>query len=372
MSDTQAQADNVTPTGATSAEVATQAEQAVPDFTSRISATNDPVELAKLTQEFFDNEGKGASDNAEVAPEVESVNPDEAEVAAEVVADEVEKKADEKPADEGATDKADDEDGDSASTKGKQFRVRGKDNVEERALELKKRNRDLSLRECMDRAEKEVLGDSASTTKAEPAIDGFPQTVEAAQEKLKELRAEKSKAMRVELDLAKADDLDLEMDKLRDHMVALKDKAQVDAAKAADEETRGKQQYFQEFNASQSKASSLYNFLSDDKSAGFARAREIDQQLEANGDPTHWSPNKPLIIAQMVAAELRIAPKSASTPVKSPAVATKPTVPQKPSSVIGSGGSRTVAQSTQTGQQLDQIKSISSLEDLRKLGVNLN
>ena len=82
------------------------------------------------------------------------------------------------------------------------------------------------------------------------------------------------------------------------------------SAAAANDEQLKKQRYFQEFNESQRKATSLYAFLTDNKSAGFARAREIDKQVEDNKDPLYWDPNKPLIIAQMVAAELRIPPRS--------------------------------------------------------------
>jgi hypothetical protein len=380
MDDTQATADNAPTTGDASAEVSTQVEQGKPDLASRVSEIKSADELAKLTQEFFETEGKGTPEQAEaVADEVVA---DETATADTLAADEVEAGKEKAGEEENAQKLTEQEEEDSPLDPDKlparsRVKRREDDKVGKLADALQRRNRDWTLEQALVEAKQRLGVVDAQANKPsannDPVADGLPQTVEAVQEKLKELRAAKSKAMREELDLAKADDLDIEMDKLRDHVVVLKSKAQEDAVKAADEETRGKQKYFQEFNASQSKASGLYNFLSDDKSAGFARAREIDQQLEANGDPTHWNPNKPLIIAQMVAAELRIAPKSAKAPVKSPVVVGgKPTVAQKPASVISSGGSRTVAQSSQTGQELDQIKSISSIEELRKLGVNLN
>lgn len=384
METNQAPADTANQPAAASAEASTT-QSGSRDLQARIDAAKTPEELAAATREFFETEGKSEETEVKAADASEAESTDEAnadeagaeeqgeEANAEATTDEQEQgeeetktKAEDSAAEEDEKDEDDDADGADASAKLKKkpYRLRGSNDVEDRAFELKKRNRDLSLEECLARAKKEILGDKAEKTDEAPAADGMPKTTEEAQAKLKELRAAKSKAMRDELDLAKADELDLEMEKIRDHMMVL------ERRKIADE-TRAEQKYLQEFSASQQKASSLYQFLSDEKSAGFSRAREIDDQLRENGDPLFHNPNKPLVIAQMVAAELRIAPKSAKSPASTAsATVKKPAAPApKPASVISSGGSRTVTQSTQTGQQAAAIDAVKTIEDLRQFGV---
>lgn len=77
----------------------------------------------------------------------------------------------------------------------------------------------------------------------------------------------------------------------------------------ADQAKRKAAEYDAAFTASENRAMELYDFLSDPKSEGRIRIAEIDEALRVNGDPLYYDPNKPLIIAQMVAKELRIAPK---------------------------------------------------------------
>jgi hypothetical protein len=380
MATNQASADTATKPAAASAEASTTQQQSTPDLQARIDAANTPEELAAATREFFETEGKShkteeqataAGGETETTDEGEAEEQAGGEASAEGAGDEQEQEEKDKTAEESAAEEDDEDDKDetdgadaSAKSKKKPYRLRGSNDVEDRAFELKKRNRDLSLEECLARAKKEILGEEPKNTEETPAADGMPATIEDAQAKLKELRAAKSKAMRDELDLAKADELDLEMEKVRDHMMVLE-------RRKITEQTRAEQKYLQEFGASQEKASSLYQFLSDEKSAGFIRAREIDELMKEEGDPTFHNPNKPLIIAQMVAAELRIAPKSKKSPAAT-APATKPTMSApapKPASVISSGGSRTVTQSTQSGQQAAAIDAAQSFDDLRKLGV---
>ncbi len=385
MATNQASADTATKPAAASAEASTTQQQSTPDIQARIDAANTPEELAAATRAFFETEGKsqeteeqataagGDTETTDEAKAGEGEAEEQAggEASAEGAGDEQEQEEKDKTAEESAAEEDDEDDKDetdgadaSAKSKKKPYRLRGSNDVEDRAFELKKRNRDLSLEECLARAKKEILGEEPKKTEETPAADGMPATIEDAQAKLKELRAAKSKAMRDELDLAKADELDLEMEKVRDHMMVLE-------RRKITEQTRAEQKYLQEFGASQEKASSLYQFLSDEKSAGFIRAREIDELMKEEGDPTFHNPNKPLIIAQMVAAELRIAPKSKKSPAAT-APATKPTTSApKPASVISSGGSRTVTQSTQSGQQAAAIDAIpvGDFDALRKLGV---
>src|ERR1019366_6239096 len=68
--------------------------------------------------------------------------------------------------------------------------------------------------------------------------------------------------------------------------------------------------YDRAFDASEEKAIRLYDFVSDPNSVGRKRMLEIEADLLANDDPLYYDPNKPLIIAQMVGKEMRVAPKS--------------------------------------------------------------
>lgn len=64
------------------------------------------------------------------------------------------------------------------------------------------------------------------------------------------------------------------------------------------------------FSESLIMAKSLYDFMSNQESTEYKRVAEINNTLKLANDPLYEDPNKPLIIAQMVARELRIAPKS--------------------------------------------------------------
>lgn len=375
MEDIQAPAEVVT--NGEAAPAGAVVEQTASDLATRIGEAKTPEEVAQLTKEFFETEGQGTTDAVE-APVVDEAADEAAKAAAEAEAAQaaeaeaetarIEKEKAGKPEGKDPVAPLDPEGDASENAKGKQYRLRTKDKVEAHALVLRHRNPDLSLKECLARAEKEFAGEKPADAPAD-AANGMPETVEATKAKLAELRAARTKAMVVEMDLAKADSLDLEMENLRQHAVVLAQKAKEQETKDAEEQARADQAYRKEFDASNAKATGLYNFLGDETSAGFARAREIDAAMAESGDPRYYDANKPLLIAHMVAAELRIAPKSAKAPVASPAA--KPAVPPKPVSMISSGGSRTTAQTTQTGQQMAQIAAVKSVEDLAKLGVHV-
>lgn len=67
--------------------------------------------------------------------------------------------------------------------------------------------------------------------------------------------------------------------------------------------------YDRAFDISDAEAVRLYDFVSDPNSVGHKRMLEIEADLLAKNDPIYYDPNKPLIIARMVAAELHIAAK---------------------------------------------------------------
>ena len=98
---------------------------------------------------------------------------------------------------------------------------------------------------------------------------------------------------------------------------------------------------------------------------------EIEESLEALSDPLFHDPNKPLLIAQMVAKENSIAPKKASAArVAAPAQPAAPRPP--PKGVLPSGSSRSAAapQVNPVDAAISQIKTQGDVQKLMKsLGV---
>jgi len=72
--------------------------------------------------------------------------------------------------------------------------------------------------------------------------------------------------------------------------------------------------YNQQLAAAKAKAAALYDFVGKPGSVGGRRMLEIERQMAVNNDPRYYDPNMPLIIAEMVAKEMHVAPKSASAP----------------------------------------------------------
>jgi hypothetical protein len=89
---------------------------------------------------------------------------------------------------------------------------------------------------------------------------------------------------------------------------------------------------------------------------------EIEAELLANDDPLYYSPDKPLKIAQMVAAEKNIAPRkkgAPTTPVKpAPAPAAK--------KQILPNGSTVPPATSPNGEAAKRFEGIKSINDLRK------
>lgn len=337
------------------------------DFAERVANASTPEELARLTKEFFERGETPAQDTKDDGEAVSQPDDQAPGEEAEGSKTEESDKADAGKVEEEAKGKDDDEDDDDEGKSGspKRIRIRPKegDTVGVRALEIQRRNRDLTLDECLERARAELglqkSKDSADAPAKEKADDGQPKTVEDADKRLAELRALRRKAMTEELDFAKAADIDDQIDALKDRRSAIV----ADAAKAQDAEAG---EYDKQFDASQAKALELYEFVRTTDGPEAKRMLEIDAQLKASGDPLYSDPNKPLILAQMVAREFRVAPKA---PSSAKPVAAKPAVTAKPKHVapIASGNSRTAstASTNSAGQQLlDQADRIKSPDEM--------
>jgi hypothetical protein len=197
---------------------------------------------------------------------------------------------------------------------------------------------------------------------------GLPTTLEAVDAKIKELREQKAKVWRDEVDMDKVNAIEDQIDQLRERKMELREKA-VTTEKTAEQE------YDRRFEDSKAQAVDSYSFVSEPESEAAKRMQEIDAEMERSKDPTFHDPNKPLIIAQMVAKELRIAPrkkgeaKEEGQKSKQGGEAAKPLTKPVVKSVVASGANRTVTKTTQQSQQLAAIDGIKSLADLKKFGV---
>ena len=100
--------------------------------------------------------------------------------------------------------------------------------------------------------------------------------------------------------------------------------------------------------------------------------REIERELKANDDRWHYSADKPLKIAQMVAAELSIAPAGREPASTGQGRSARDRRPKKPTQVIPSGASRTTPPATAQKPAIDaEVSSVKTLADLRKLQKSL-
>jgi hypothetical protein len=206
----------------------------------------------------------------------------------------------------------------------------------------------MTMPEAVKAAEKE-LGLGQAAPKPERKSDGLPDTIEGIQEKIAEIKVTRKVA---------STNLELETyDNLTEQIEALKDKARMIVEQGRQDQRQATRAYERGFAASEAKASDLYAFAADPASPGGKLMIEIDEALEANGDPLFNSPDKPLRLAQMAATRLNIPPKT-----KTPAATAKPApgpkvpagqVPPK-KDVIPGGASRTTPQTTATLKPLDQ------------------
>jgi hypothetical protein len=245
------------------------------------------------------------------------------------------------------------------------------DQVGRMAAAFLQRNRDWTLEQALDAA-RNKLG-----IKPEPAAEQktpeqtpeskLPQTVEAVDTQLKQLREARKKA-NAELRFEDASDLSDQLEDLLLHRSNLErqaDRQQMEQASRAE----------QAFAASEARAVELYPLAADPNSDFGKRMIEIEESFKETGDPTFNDPNKPLIIAQMVAKEMSIAPRRKGAPA-APAKAAAPATPPAPKKgMVPSGSSRTTAPTTNQPPPITQeIQKISTVADLRamrkKLGLS--
>lgn len=264
-------------------------------------------------------------------------------------------------------DDGDEGDGPVSPSTAKKLRLRlpENDQVGRLAAALLQRNRDWTLGEAYAAAQKQLgvkpeQQQAAETPKADPAKPALPTSIEAVDQAIENFEAEREKAL-TELRFEDVAKIDRQIRTHDRHRLNLEREAERTEAKRAAE-------YSKAFEASDAKAVELYPQAADPESPFGQRMREIESEMETLGDPLFNSPDKPLKIAQMVAAEMNIAPRRKGTPVapaKAAAPATAPT-PAKPKQVLPSGGSRTAPAPNPTTAIQSQVAGIKSVHEIRK------
>jgi len=400
MAETIAGSPEVSAPAETSPTKAAPAAEVVPstntDFASRIASANNPLEVTRILEELRKQPapppaatkpegakpaepkpaeaktGEGEKPAEEAKPDGETATPEPAETA--------------KPT-EGDTE-TEAEPGDGADSDlpvtpltAKRAHLRlppETDQVGRLALGYLKRNRDWTLEQAMDAARNSlgVKPEPAKATTPEPAAEKQPgvfTTLEELDTETDRLESEKEKAT-TDLRFDDAAKLERQLRRLDRQRLDLVDQQR---QQRAEEQTRAEATYNQQFDASHKRATELYDFATDPKSEGAQRMVEIEEALRQAGDPLYTSPNKPLVIAQMVARELRIPPKTAGAKGTAKAPATKPAAPAapataKPKSVLTEGGATTTpATSGSTSKFVEQVQSVKTLADFNKIADRL-
>lgn len=378
------------PKTVTSAAVTTPASSSTSpnqDLGARAKAASSPAELRKLMQELRQNplkqgtqppkpaetpEAAPATTEAEAAPaeaQPSETSPESAEATStpEAAPEGGESQPEGGEADaqtEQAQTPNEGEDSIEAPT-AKRMRVQlpEEDKVGRLAMAYMQRNRDWTLEQAMDAA-RNKLGIKAQPEQAaqpdatQPAVPNLPATVNDVDAAIKAARAERAKAQ-TELRFEDASELTNKIEDLIIHRHGLERQADQQAIQA-------RTTYDTKFAASEARAVELYPDAANENSALGKLMVEIEQSMLETGDPTFHSPDKPLIIAQMAAAELRVAPRRKGAP-PAPAKAAAPVQPPAAKKgVIPSGSSRTTAPAAnQPPAIVQQFKAIKSLQDLR-------
>lgn len=211
----------------------------------------------------------------------------------------------------------------------------------------------ISFDEAWSRVNGRQTEAKAPEVEPEPAIQVA--APEAIQSEIEALRAERKTAAE-SADTVRMAEIEDEIDAAKDRL------AESRTAQAA-----ALQQANRAVLTSKETAQQFYPAIKDAKSALSQKWDEIHDRLNSLSDPLLSSPDAPLRITQMAAAELGIAPanpkaQGAPAPKASPSVP-PPTTPKRPLVQPAPGSARSSVPTNQTGQLEAKLAGIKSLED---------
>lgn len=251
-------------------------------------------------------------------------------------ADEAESDGEDAEADDGGEQEADGDEDEAEKPESKvpkRIRFRPSDEVEAMALEIsrnvKAKGGKISLAEAEARA-KAALGiedsadESTESNAEEDAIpDDAPQSSDDAQDRIRQLREERKEAADA-YDDEKLAEINGEIDRLTDLLPALEQRA-----------SRRQQEIDAQFESSMGKVLDYYPQAKDENGEFFREMQALDGAWREMGDPRADNPDKPRLIANLVAQKLGITPntgasKPASKTVKPTAKPLAKRSPMKP------------------------------------------
>lgn len=235
------------------------------------------------------------------------------------------------------------------------FRIRAKDEVEAEALALRKRHPDLSLKECIAKAEL-ILGVEAVSGETNEGAPQQGETVASISEQIKELQRQRREAI-AEMEFESQAELTDKIDELRDKRDELK---LVESQAQAVAEAQGQAAYDAEYKESMRKAVSHYPDATNPDSPLTKRIVALDAAMLEMGDPLYHSPDKPFLLAKAAARDLGVimTKPGATAPVNS---SRSPKSPMQPAP----GNRGTTASPPQRTE--DAILSASSLDEYERL-----
>lgn len=332
---------------------ATQPASSLPtqDISERSRGANTPAQIRALSRELLNPQPQPTP-----APPTPTGTDPETPPAAEVAPTETAPEATPEP----ETQAPAPESGEVETPEAKNLRLHlpETDKVGRTAAAYQRRNPDWTLKECIAAAEKQLGINPSPAPAAEPAKpqNGLPTTVEAVDAAIDNLIKERT-AARVALDFENAEKVELAIRQLDRHRVKIERDAE---QQQAQEVTR----YNQQFDRAEVQAGELYEFARNPDSEGAKRMREIEQELKATGSPLYDSPDKPLKLAHMVAAEMNIAPRRKGAP---PAPAKPAAAPAPKKQVLPGGSTVPPAAQQQESARIAKIQSAVTPHAIRNL-----
>lgn len=188
----------------------------------------------------------------------------------------------------------------SGGGKAPQYRIRGANDVENLALDLRKKadmaGKPLSLKDALRLAE-ETLGSTAAEPEAEtPSQFGEFQTPEEVEARIEQLEDEMDAAIQ-SMNLEELPDKRQEIRRLRKVIPQIQEQANLQ-----------REAYTEAYNSSYAKAAALYPGATDKNSEFFKAMQEMDTALRDTNDRRFHDPNKPMMLARAVAERMGILP----------------------------------------------------------------
>ena len=360
------------------------------DLATRLASASNPLEITKLLDELRSSPAPQKAATTAEAPPAEKTaeaKPSEADAPAEEVASEETPKGETAEEDKSKTTAEDetlppegDEDMPVVPLKSRRAHLTlppQTDEVGRLTLAFVKRNPDWTLDQARDAARNKLgikdpapAKSEATAAKTEEAPDnGMPKSVDATVAKIAELRAAR-KAASVDLKFDEVATLNDQIEDLLQHRVTLDLRNE---RQAAEQEAQQSARYDADFGKSVKRAGDLYPFAADPESEGGKRMKEIDDALKDSEDPLFYSPNKPLVVAQMVARELRIAPKVPGAKPAAAKPATTAPATEKPKSRLPEGGATTSPQKAgdSANKLAETLASVRTTADFNKIADRL-